>query len=135
MKIAVFADVHGRILLCFKLCARWQRETGEQLDLILQAGDLGVYPDRARLDKATIRHAERDPSELGFLDDFAAYRAEVAAVLAETRCPLGSPGARAAADGGSHGHPALAWSRRPSSGGGGCAVAAGLYRPHLAPRA
>jgi len=88
MNIAVFADVHGRILLCFTLCARWQRETGERLDLILQAGDLGAYPDRTRLDKATIRHAERDPSELGFLDDFASYRADVATVLAQTQCPL-----------------------------------------------
>lgn len=88
MNIAVFADVHGRILLCFMLCARWQRETGEHLDLILQAGDLGAYPDRTRLDKTTIRHAERDPSELGFLDDFATSRADVATILAETDCPL-----------------------------------------------
>lgn len=41
MNIAVFADVHGRILLAFKLCARWEKETGEQIDLILQAGDMG----------------------------------------------------------------------------------------------
>ena len=42
MNIAIFADLHGRILLAFKLCARWQKETGEQIDLILQAGDLGA---------------------------------------------------------------------------------------------
>jgi hypothetical protein len=24
MNIALFADVHGRVLLCFALCARWQ---------------------------------------------------------------------------------------------------------------
>ncbi|GCE21451.1 hypothetical protein [Dictyobacter kobayashii] len=41
MNIAVFADLHGRLLLAFQLCARWQRETGEHIDLILQAGDLG----------------------------------------------------------------------------------------------
>ncbi len=28
MNVAVFADVHGRIPLCFLLCARWERETG-----------------------------------------------------------------------------------------------------------
>jgi hypothetical protein len=88
MNIAIFADVHGRILLAFKLCARWQQETGERIDLILQAGDLGVFPQREGLDKATIRHAERDASELGFASDFLTYRAEVAAALAATTCDL-----------------------------------------------
>jgi hypothetical protein len=88
MNIAIFADVHGRILLCFKLCERWQRETGEQLDLVLQAGDLGVYPDVTRLDKATIRHAQGDSSELGFAQSFAQYRTDVAGELAKTTFPL-----------------------------------------------
>lgn len=88
MNIAVFADVHGRILLAFKLCARWQRETGERIDLILQAGDLGVFPEPATTDKATVRHAEKDPTELGFSRDFLRYREDVAEALAETTCPL-----------------------------------------------
>ncbi len=88
MNIAVFADVHGRILLCFKLCARWEKETGEKIDLILQAGDLGAFPDEARLDKATIKHAQHDPTELGFLNDFLYARPEVAAVLDQTSCTL-----------------------------------------------
>jgi hypothetical protein len=66
MNIAVFADLHGRIRLCFMLCERWERESGEKIDLVLQAGDLGAFPDMSRLDKATIRHAEKDPTELGF---------------------------------------------------------------------
>ncbi len=37
MNIAVFSDVHGRILLCFALCARWERETGERVELTVQA--------------------------------------------------------------------------------------------------
>jgi predicted phosphodiesterase len=73
MIIAVFADVHGRVQLAFKLCARWQQETGEQIDLILQAGDLGAFFSEARLDKATRRYAQSDPSELGFLRDFVQY--------------------------------------------------------------
>ena len=88
MNIAVFADVHGRVLLAFKLCARWQRETGERIDLILQAGDLGAFPDKSRLDSATLRYAERDPSELGFLEYFTTARPEVEAVLAKIRCDL-----------------------------------------------
>ena len=88
MNIAVFADLHGRVLLAFKLCARWQRETGEHIDLILQAGDLGAYPAMERLDRATLRYAERDPTELGFMEHFIDYNPAVAAILAETDCPL-----------------------------------------------
>ena len=88
MQIAVFADVHGRVELCFKLCARWQRETGQTLDFILQAGDLGAFFDRSRLDRATVRHAQVDPSELGFLDDFTVANDRTAAVLIQTACPL-----------------------------------------------
>jgi hypothetical protein len=88
MNIALFADVHGRVQLCFALCARWQRETGERIDLILQCGDLGAFPDPARLDRATLRYAQRDPSELGFAQHFTQVQPEVAAVLAETTCPL-----------------------------------------------
>ena len=88
MNIAVFADIHGRILLAFKLCARWEQETGERLDLILQAGDMGIFPDVSRLDKATMRIAEHDPTELGFMKDFVEYADETAAVLAQTTCDL-----------------------------------------------
>jgi hypothetical protein len=88
MNIAVFADVHGRVLLAFKLCARWQQETGERIDLILQAGDLGAYPERSRLDRATIKYSERDPTELGFMEYFVKANPAVASVLAETSCPL-----------------------------------------------
>lgn len=88
MNIAVFADLHGRIRLCFKLCARWQHETGKSIDLILQAGDLGAYPDTSRLDRATIKHARKDPTELGFSTDFATYRDEVAQDLSPTTCPM-----------------------------------------------
>lgn len=40
------------------------------------------------LDKATIRYAQIDPTELGFINDFAHYDADVAAVLEQTRCNL-----------------------------------------------
>ncbi len=41
-----------------------------------------------RLDRATIKHAQTDPTELGFLTDFAAWRPDVAAILGATACPL-----------------------------------------------
>ncbi len=88
MNIAVFADLHGRILLAFMLCARWQRETGERITAILQAGDLGAFPEESRVDRATLRHAHVDPHELGFMRDFVTARDDVAQSLAETSCPM-----------------------------------------------
>ncbi|GHO99282.1 hypothetical protein KSF_093300 [Reticulibacter mediterranei] len=88
MNIAIFADLHGRLLLAFQLCERWQRETGETIDLILQAGDLGAFPAMERLDKATRRYAEHDPTELGFLKQFCRYDPTVALVLDKTTCPM-----------------------------------------------
>lgn len=88
MNIAIFADIHGRVELSFRLCRRWEQETGQRLDYILQAGDLGAFFDRARLDKATIRFAREDPSELGFLDQFASYSEPTAEVLRATACPM-----------------------------------------------
>lgn len=88
MHIAVFGDLHGHILLALQCCARWQQETGQQLDLILQVGDLGVFPDRTQLDRATRRHSEHDPTVLGFLDGFTTPHSEVAAILDKLRCNL-----------------------------------------------
>jgi len=101
VNIAIFADVHGRILLCFKLCARWEKETGEKIDLILQCGDLGVFPDPSWLDGATKKHALKDPEEMGYYYYFtdpgkevinasglARYRREAEAVLGMTSCNL-----------------------------------------------
>ena len=88
MNIAVFADLHGRILLCFLLCARWEQETGERIEAILQAGDLGAYPSEVGMDRATLRHGRLDATEFGFATDFTSYREDVARVLARTRCPL-----------------------------------------------
>ncbi|GHO42027.1 metallophosphatase family protein [Ktedonospora formicarum] len=87
MNIAIFSDLHGRLLLAFQLCRRWQRETGENIDLILQAGDVGAFSDVQRLDKATRRYAEQDPTELGFLEHFRHYDSAVDKVLAGTTCP------------------------------------------------
>jgi hypothetical protein len=57
----IFGDLHGRILPAFRLAVRWEREHGTRLDGLLQVGDLGYFPDPARLDKATARQAADDP--------------------------------------------------------------------------
>src|SRR4051794_36082767 len=64
----VFGDLHGRVLPAYRLALAWAREHGEPVDGLLQVGDLGYFPDPTRLDKATKRHAERDPLELGVLE-------------------------------------------------------------------
>ena len=61
----IFGDLHGRILPAFCLAMTWEPEHGMRLDGLLQVGDLGYFPDLARLDKATARHAADDPLELG----------------------------------------------------------------------
>ena len=64
----VFGDLHGRILPAFRLATVWAREHACPVAGFLQVGDLGYYPDPTRLDKATIRHAQKDSLELGTLD-------------------------------------------------------------------
>lgn len=88
MNIAIFADLHGRLLLAFKVCARWEQETGRKIDLILQAGDLGAFPDLQKADRATLQHAQRDPTELGFSANFVEYDEQVNEVLAKTSCTM-----------------------------------------------
>jgi hypothetical protein len=61
----IFGDLHGRILPAFRLAAAYAREHDVRLDGLLQVGDLGYFPDTGRLDRATLRHAARDPLELG----------------------------------------------------------------------
>jgi hypothetical protein len=61
----VFGDLHGRVLPAFALARAWQRDHEVPLAGLLQVGDLGYFPRLDRLDKATKRHAARDPLELG----------------------------------------------------------------------
>lgn len=88
MQIGVFGDVHGQLLLVFHLAARWQQETGQQLDLLLQVGDLGVFPEMKHLDRSTRRHSTATEAGLDFLRHFIRYEPAVAALLQETSCPL-----------------------------------------------
>ncbi len=77
MKIAIFADVHGKLLLPFKMVDWYQQQTGEKIDLILQCGDLGAYPDIKTMDKATLKHAKNDRDELGFIEHFVKPNAQI----------------------------------------------------------
>jgi Icc-related predicted phosphoesterase len=66
MKLALFSDVHGRLRIVLHLIRNWQMEHKTHLDGALIAGDLGCFPDIAKLDKSTRRWMESDPEEAGF---------------------------------------------------------------------
>ena len=61
-RILLFSDTHGRIPLMLRIALEVQRRGGVRIDGILVAGDLGVWPVDERLDSATRRFAQVDPS-------------------------------------------------------------------------
>ena len=81
IRVAIFSDVHGKLLLPFKLVHQYQLDFNKPVDLIIQCGDLGAYPDLNTLDKATIRHAQHDRDELGFHDDFVEAKTDIQTFL------------------------------------------------------
>jgi Icc-related predicted phosphoesterase len=42
----------------------WERAQDQKVDFVLQAGDMGIFPDLNRLDSATRRFGREDPTEL-----------------------------------------------------------------------
>lgn len=84
MTIAIFADLHGRVLQAFQMVARWEKETGRKVDLILQCGDVGIYPDLERLDRPTRKRAEYDRTEIGWHDYFVKPNPIAEEILSKT---------------------------------------------------
>lgn len=72
----VFGDLHGRILPAFRFASYWADRAGRDVTALLQVGDMGYFPDPARMDKASLRHAKDDLLELGAQD--VAVRTEIA---------------------------------------------------------
>lgn len=64
----------------------WETGSGETLAGILQVGDMGAFPDHARLDKSTARFAKRDRDELGYAD-YVEGRPEAARFLGDPAAP------------------------------------------------
>lgn len=88
MRLALFSDIHGKILLPFKLADHYQNVSGKRIDFILQCGDLGAYPNLEQLDKATIKHAQYDRDELGFHDDFCTVNPAIQSFLEALNIPM-----------------------------------------------
>jgi hypothetical protein len=66
MLIGFVGDVHGRVLHALAAVLTWQEQAGTRLDMIIQVGDLGAYPDRDRQDVRDDPHLAADPSEADF---------------------------------------------------------------------
>jgi hypothetical protein len=66
VNVAVFGDLHGRVLLPFYLCARWEQARGEPIACALCVGDAGIYRGFYNMEKTSQRWARRHPEELGF---------------------------------------------------------------------
>ncbi len=64
--VGFVGDVHGRVFHMLAALATCQTELSRQFDLMIQVGDLGAYPDPARMDAFTLRYMELDPSEADF---------------------------------------------------------------------
>jgi hypothetical protein len=88
--VAFLGDVHGHVFHSLGVLVRWQQEHRRRLDLIVQVGDLGVWPDPARADRATRRFALTDPGEFDFSRLFHLGE-DQAVVPSEARKRLGGP--------------------------------------------
>jgi len=80
--MTVFGDVHGRVPLLLAITRLWQEHAGKRAAAVLQVGDMGAFPDHARLDEPTARMAHHDPDELGFRD-FVTGAADIRRYLGE----------------------------------------------------
>lgn len=66
MVVGLIGDAHGRVFHALAAVVTWQRQTGQQFDLLIQVGDLGAFPDVQQVDPATSRHLAADPAEADF---------------------------------------------------------------------
>ncbi|CAG7628081.1 metallophosphoesterase [Paenibacillus allorhizosphaerae] len=65
MKIGLIGDIHGRVFHTLAVVTAWQMHHNVRLDLLIQVGDLGAYPEP---DESLRNHRfyRQDPSQLDF---------------------------------------------------------------------
>ena len=65
MRALVFGDLHGRIRAMYDYAFKWAESAGRPVDVILQVGDFGVFPDSSKLDEKKVgKYGIGDYSEL-----------------------------------------------------------------------
>lgn len=60
MICAVFGDTHGNINLMFEKAQAWEDRTGISIDVVIQVGDFGVWPNPESVDPASRKHAIKE---------------------------------------------------------------------------
>lgn len=65
-----------------------ESERGINVDFILQCGDAGIFPDLLKLDRATLKHASVDKSEIGFSRFFTTPDARIKELLNGSDFPM-----------------------------------------------
>ena len=91
MLVGFVGDVHGLAYHLVALIATWQRVTQNNLDIIVQVGDMGAYPSPERMDESSQRHMALDPAQADFGRLLQAYglRAErLRAIRREFASPI-----------------------------------------------
>jgi predicted phosphodiesterase len=63
--IGFVGDTHGRVLHTLAVLSEWQIRTKKKLDLIIQVGDLGAYPEPSE-EVRNEKYVRQDPAELDF---------------------------------------------------------------------
>ncbi|MBP1358279.1 MAG: metallophosphoesterase [Sulfolobus sp.] len=66
--LAVFGDIHGALEGMYKTVSHMEKAFEINISAVLQVGDMGVFPDLSRLDRATMRFFREDFSEAGAVD-------------------------------------------------------------------
>jgi len=56
MLICAAGDIHGAMGLLYRDVLAFEGSLGVRFDCVLHVGDFGVWPDPARIDKATRHH-------------------------------------------------------------------------------
>ncbi len=56
MLLCAVGDVHGKFRQMYRIVEELEEQIGQEVDLVVQVGDLGVWPDPRRVDAATRRH-------------------------------------------------------------------------------
>lgn len=65
MLIAFVGDIHGRVFHTLAVLSEWQLRTNRKLDLVIQVGDLGAYPNPSE-QLRNEKYVRQDPAELDF---------------------------------------------------------------------
>jgi Icc-related predicted phosphoesterase len=88
MNILIISDLHGKLLLPFVAVKILELNKGVKVDYILQCGDVGIFPDLLKLDRATLKHSNTDSLELGFSKYFMKPDPKIINLLDSVGCPM-----------------------------------------------